>query len=67
MTPSEIEPLSAMAPVATRTDVQPSKQEVAQLINPFYSPAIGDDGDSAYPFADLKVSKSLDTQHQWPT
>lgn len=56
-----------MAPVATRTDVQPSKQEVAQLINPFYSPAIGDDGDSAYPFADLKVSKSLDTQHQWPT
>ncbi|KIL58763.1 hypothetical protein M378DRAFT_188160 [Amanita muscaria Koide BX008] len=45
-----------MAPVATRTDVQPSKQEAAQLINPFYSPAIGDDGDSAYPFADLKPS-----------
>ena len=60
-----------MAPVSTATDLvspasKPSapsidaKKEV--LANPFYSPAIADDGDDTYKFAQYKV-RGLPTHH----
>jgi hypothetical protein len=39
-----------------RPGVVAKKQETTQAVNPFYSPAIVDDGDNEYPFADFKVS-----------
>lgn len=64
---ADIENLLEMAPVATsrHPDIETIKQEAAaQLINPFYSPAIGDDGDDTYPYDEFKVSVTL-TRHTW--
>ncbi|KAF5359618.1 hypothetical protein D9756_003264 [Leucocoprinus leucothites] len=40
-----------MSPVATTAKAH---SEPSQLINPFYSPSVGDDGDATYPHAQLK-------------
>ncbi len=40
-----------------------SKVEQVVAINPFYSPSLGDDGDTTYPFAEFKVSFSHFSLH----
>lgn len=55
-----------MAPVAvsdqstateTKTTVQKPAATAKALINPFYSPPTGDDGDESYVHANYKVSR----------
>ncbi|THV07211.1 TauD-domain-containing protein [Dendrothele bispora CBS 962.96] len=58
-----------MAPVATKTDSEPSsnlealKNEASKVFNPFYSPSIGDDGNTDYKYADFKPTFPVLT---WP-
>lgn len=47
-----------MTPVAMN-----DKSEHAQLVNPFYSPSTGDDGDKNYPFAQFKVRQLPFSMH----
>lgn len=43
-------------PASTQQANLKSKVEPVIAINPFYSPSLGDDGDTTYPFAEFKVS-----------
>ncbi|KAF5314818.1 hypothetical protein D9758_012152 [Tetrapyrgos nigripes] len=50
-----------MAPVATTEQaevpgVQKLKEDASKVFNPFYSPSIGDDGDTSYKYAEFKPS-----------
>ena len=46
----------SQAPVTNNGPVKAVKKAAEPLFNPFYSPAIADDGKDDYPYAQYKVS-----------